>query len=91
MLRVAVSEYRINPQSVHAPAGALTIVARNFGRLSHDLVVSQSGRTEGSTGPLAPGHSGQVTVFLSPGTYQLGSTLRSDQALGTYGTLTVGS
>lgn len=88
-LQIALSEYRLNPQDVRARAGSLTIVARNYGRLTHDLVVSRGGQSAGATKPIAPGRSARITLTLPAGTYVLASTLLSDEALGEYGTLTV--
>jgi hypothetical protein len=88
-LRVALSEYRLNPQRATASAGELTIVARNYGRLTHNLVVFRDGRSQGATKPLAPGQTGVLKLVLTPARYQLASTILSDQALGEYGTLAV--
>jgi plastocyanin len=88
-LTVALTEYRLRPQSAEVSAGALTIVAYNYGRLTHNLVVIQNGRPQESMAPIAPGGNEQMTVFLAAGRYTLASTVQSDQALGVYGTLTV--
>jgi plastocyanin len=88
-LEVALSEYRINPSNVHVSAGELTIDVHNYGRLNHDLVISQNGQTTGQIKPLPPGHSAVLAVDLAPGTYSMTSTILSDQALGAYGTLKV--
>ena len=42
--QVAVTEYRVSPQSVSAPAGTVTIFVHNYGRLSHNLVISLEDR-----------------------------------------------
>ncbi len=88
-LSVAVTEYRINPQTVTAGSGQLTIVVHNYGRLSHNLAVLSGSVEMGSTPPISPGQSAAITVDLTPGKYALASTVMSDQALGTYGTLTI--
>ena len=88
-LHVALSEYRINPQSVRAPAGLLNIFVRNYGRRTHDLVLTLDGQAEASTKPLWPGGTQQLTLLLAPGTYQMASTILDDEALGEYGTLVV--
>ncbi|HEY8764547.1 MAG TPA: hypothetical protein VIM18_10165 [Solirubrobacteraceae bacterium] len=88
-LSVALTEYHLNPQSARVASGTLTIVVRNFGRLTHNLVISMNGQPAASTGPLAPGESAAITADLSAGSYQMASTSLSDQALGEYGTLTV--
>ncbi len=89
MLHVSLSEYRINPQSVHAPAGRLDITVRNYGRRTHNLVLTLDGQAEASTKPLWPGGAQQLAVWLAPGTYQMYSTILDDVTLGAYGTLVV--
>jgi hypothetical protein len=88
-IRVAVTEYRVIPQSIQAPAGELTLVVENDGRLAHDLALSRHGVIVGQTQPLQPGTRTYLVLTLSPGSYEMTSTLFADQALGTYGTLTV--
>jgi hypothetical protein len=88
-VNVGLSEYRLNPQDIRVRAGRVTIFVRNYGRLTHNLVVSRSGQTTNSTGPLLPGEGAQLALDLAPGNYAMASTILSDQALGAYGTLTV--
>ncbi len=88
-LQVALTEYRIQPQSVRAAAGTLSIVVHNYGRLSHDLVISLNGQAEAATKPIAPGQSADLYATLVPGYYLMASTILSDQALGAYGSLDV--
>jgi hypothetical protein len=88
-LQVALSEYRLTPQDVRAGAGPLTILAHNYGRLTHDLAISLNGATVVSTAPIAPGQTAELDTYLSPGRYVMASTILSDQALGAYGTLDV--
>jgi hypothetical protein len=88
-LRIAMTEYRLNPQSVTAPEGQLTILIHNYGRLTHNLAVSLNGQTAGATKPIAPGQDATLTVMLTKGSYLLSSTLLSDEALGEFGTLKV--
>jgi len=88
-VHVALSEYRLNPSSISVGAGVLIIYVRNYGRLTHNLVISENGQTTASTEPLAPGQSAELALDLAPGTYSMASTILSDQALGTYGTLNV--
>jgi hypothetical protein len=89
-LQIALSEYRVTPQDVHAGSGPLTIFVHNYGRLTHNLVISLGGQTQVSTAPIAPGQTAELDAFLSPGKYLIASTILSDQALGAYGTLDVG-
>jgi hypothetical protein len=89
-LRVAVTEYRITPQAVQAGAGVLTIVVHNDGRLSHNFVITHGSVIEAVTAPIAPGGWTYVEATLPAGRYLMASGLRSDQALGAYGTLQIG-
>jgi plastocyanin len=88
-LHVALNEYRLDPARVRASAGVITIYVRNFGRLTHDLVISRNGQAVAGTNPVPPGQSGELYIDLPPGTYSMASRIRSDQALGIYGTLLV--
>ncbi len=89
-LRVAITEYRLNPQSAHTSPGTIAILVHNYGRLTHNLVVSENGQVIDSTKPIPPGESAEIDLNLAPGSYLMTSTILSDQALGTYGNLSVG-
>jgi hypothetical protein len=88
-LHVALSEYQVRPQDARVGAGELIIYVRNYGRLSHNLVIFHAGQVIGATAPLFPGQSAELALALTPGEYSMTSTIRTDQALGAYGTLTV--
>jgi hypothetical protein len=90
-LQIALSEYRVIPQDVHTTAGVLSLVVHNYGRLTHDLVISLNGQAEISSPPIAPGQTQVLSAALIPGRYLMASSILSDQALGAYGTLDVGS
>jgi hypothetical protein len=88
-LHLALSEYRINPADVRVSSGIVTIFVRNYGRLTHDLVISHGGQSVASTPPVPPGDTAEMILDFAPGTYSMASTILSDQALGQYGTLNV--
>jgi hypothetical protein len=88
-VNMALSEYRLHPANIRVAAGALTFHVHNYGRLTHDLVVSQDGQTIGQTKPVPPGQTSDLALDLAAGRYSMTSTMRSDQALGAYGTLEV--
>ena len=88
-LRIALTEYRVRPQSVGASAGLLTIEVHNYGRLSHNLVIALAGHPVFSTKPIPPGQTTELLANLAPGKYAMASTILADQALGAYGTLMV--
>jgi hypothetical protein len=89
-LRVALTEYRVIPQSIRSSSGQLTLVVRNDGRLTHDLTISRGSTVIDQTLPLAPGESTYLVLDLQRGSYVMASSLFADQALGQYGTLSVG-
>ena len=88
-VQLAVTEYRLNPESIRAGEGVLSIVVHNYGRLTHNLVVTANGQSVAGTKPIPPGQTTELDLNLAPGTYEMASTILSDEALGAYGTLTV--
>lgn len=88
-LTVALSEYRITPDTVRAYAGKLTIDVRNLGTRTHNLAVSLGSYNEVVSPNLPPGATATVTVDLAPGQYMLRSLIVDDQSLGAWGTLDV--
>src|SRR5437762_8473071 len=90
--RVAVrlDEYRVLPEHIEVRAGRVTLVARNDGRLTHNLAVVQfkrplAGEEEKGYGKptktLFPGEAGQTTVALQPGKYRLVCTIANHDNL----------
>ncbi len=67
--------------------GPLTILVHNYGRLTHNLVISRGGQAQAITRPIWPGPTAELTLTLTPGSYLMASTILSDQTLGQYGTL----
>jgi hypothetical protein len=90
-LRLGLTEYRVVPQSVLAEPGELTLIVTNDGRITHNLAITVGGKVLEQTPPIPPGQSSELIVYLGKGSYVITSTLFSDQALGTYGTLKVSS
>jgi hypothetical protein len=88
-VQVGVTEYLLRPDDVQASAGPLTLVVHNYGRLTHDLVITQNGQKEASTGTIWPGQTAELAVDLPKGSYTMASTVVLDQPLGAYGTLMI--
>ena len=94
---VRLDEYRIVPQRVTVPAGRVRIIARNVGRLTHNVAVVQFDRPLGEdeekqyarTRTAHPGDVVQTTVTLTPGKYRLVCTIANHDNLGQYGELKV--
>jgi uncharacterized cupredoxin-like copper-binding protein len=96
VVRVTLDEYAITPQDISVPSGRVELVARNVGRLTHNLRVELPAEEPGDqseplgTTPTAhPGETVRTTVTLKPGTYELRCTLANHDDLGMYGELTV--
>jgi len=97
-VEVRLDEYRVLPEHIQVAAGRITLVARNAGRLTHNLVVVQFDRPLGDeverqygepTKTLFPGQTGSTTVDLAPGKYRLICTISNHDNLGQYGELKV--
>lgn len=95
-LEVTLDEYRVTPQKVVAPAGELRIVARNDGRLNHNLRVElprenpgTPERAIGGTPTARPGTTVSGSVRLAPGTYRIACTIANHDDLGMWGELEV--
>ena len=97
-IEFTLSEYRIEPQAVQVPSGEITIVARNTGRLTHNLKVRSLDRERGQAaevfgateGTAFPGETVRGTFTLGPGKYELVCTIGNHDDLGQTGTLVVG-
>jgi plastocyanin len=96
VVRVDLREYRIDPQDWRVTAGEIRLVARNDGRLAHNLVVEsvthaqdEQPRVYAHTGTAPPGRTVSTTARLRPGTYRLACTLGHHDDLGMYGRLEV--
>jgi hypothetical protein len=96
-LAVALTEYRITPQTASVPAGRLRLVARNRGALTHNVELESGSLDSGERRSvlavihtLLPGASGAVvTGPLRPGKYLLVSSVGDQTTLGMAATLLV--
>lgn len=97
-LQLKLSEYRIVPQVIRVRPGRIHIVARNVGRLPHNLRVRSLDRERGEeieefgdlSGTAFPGGRVVGDVNLEPGKYELVCTIGNHDDLGQTGTLVVG-
>jgi len=96
ILRITLDEYRIVPQNIAVKPGRMKFVARNTGRLTHNLVVQIPKGPDGKAVELGrmptmqPGATGEpIKVDLRPGEYRLVCTIANHDDLGQYGTLEV--
>jgi plastocyanin len=92
-----LDEYRVLPQRVTVAAGRVRIIARNVGRLTHNIAVVQFDRPLGEdeekqyarTPTAHPGQVVRTSVTLKPGKYRLVCTIANHDNLGQYGELKV--
>lgn len=96
VVQVTLDEYAIAPQDISVPSGRVELIARNVGRLTHNLRVERPPKNpEDQAEPLAstptaqPGQTVRVTVDLRPGTYRMRCSLANHDDLGMYGELQV--
>jgi hypothetical protein len=97
-LRITLDEYRVRPENIQVPAGRIHLIARNTGRLTHNLAIESFTKVEGEeptlygrTDTLHPGQLGseQKPITLKPGKYRLTCTIANHDDLGQYGELKV--
>jgi plastocyanin len=96
-LRLRLDEYRVLPERVTVPAGRVEIVARDVGRLTHNVAIVQFARPLGEdeekqyarTPTAHPGDVVRTSVTLRPGKYRLVCTIANHDNLGQYGELKV--
>jgi hypothetical protein len=97
VLRLALDEYRIVPQDVSVRPGRMKFVARNTGRLTHNLVVQIPADKPGGepteigrVSTMQPGQTAEpIKLTLLPGTYRLVCTIANHDDLGQFGELKV--
>ena len=98
VLKIDLDEFTLRPENVEVPAGTIHLVARNRGRLTHNLAIQALDREEGEepttygrTDTLQPGQTGRERepITLKPGKYRLVCTIGNHDDLGQYGELKV--
>lgn len=90
-IEIALSDFALDPATVRVDAaGTYTFRAVNDGETGHALEV-EGGGVEEETDELGPGESGELTVELEPGTYELYCPIGGHRAAGMEGELVVGA
>ena len=87
-IAITETEFSIDPAEVSAPAGTITFEIANEGGTVHNLEVEGNGVEEVSD-TIEPGASGEFTVDLEPGTYELYCAIGDHAEQGMEGELTV--
>jgi len=98
---VQLGDYWAAPTVSSVHAGKVTFIARNVGRVPHELMVERmpmkfdapmqpnEDAAQGMIDDMAPGHSGRMTMRLRPGTYMLFCNVAGHYAAGQHMTFTV--
>ena len=105
IVKVKLSEFKVVPSVKTVPAGKVTFVVANVGKINHEMVVvktnvapgklKENGEHEvsekGAVGESVVDHgkAGKVTLTLKPGKYQLLCNLPSHYTAGQYVGFTV--
>jgi uncharacterized cupredoxin-like copper-binding protein len=86
---MSLVDFALEPKTVQLDApGTYTFMVTNSGQTSHALEIDGNG-VEEETDTLSPGDSGEVTVELTAGEYELYCPIDGHRANGMEGTLVV--
>ncbi len=98
-LHLRLDEYRITPRDIRVREGRVHLVARNTGKLTHNVAIESFSDTpetddEVQLGRTDTAHAGETVseeapIRLKPGRYRLVCTIANHDNLGQYGTLFV--
>lgn len=81
-LTVVEKEYSITPSKTSLPPGTYTFQISNEGKFAHNLTVSGPAVSAAAAPDIAPGQSGQLTVTLMKGSYELWCSIDGHKDLG---------
>jgi uncharacterized cupredoxin-like copper-binding protein len=85
-VQVSETEFKITTDLTSFKAGEITFVAKNDGKIPHDLAVKETGD---KTKEISPGGTAELKVNLKPGKYELYCTIPGHEAAGMKLTITV--
>ena len=89
-LDVTADEYEFDPETIILRGGEqLTVALKNDGVLAHNLRVIRNGDDLGGTPTFTGGKTGEGTVIVEQGTYELVCTVGNHADLGMVGKLEV--
>ena len=86
---ISETEFKLDPSDANVKAGTVTFNVSNDGTQVHNLEIEGNGIEEQSTEDLQAGSSGQLTVDLQPGTYEMYCSIDGHRDLGMEGEITV--
>jgi plastocyanin len=86
---VSETEYKLDPADPTVKPGTVTFKATNDGQAVHNLEIEGDGVEEELPEDLQAGDSGELTVDLEPGTYEMYCPVANHAELGMEGEVTV--
>jgi uncharacterized cupredoxin-like copper-binding protein len=86
---ISETEFALDPDSVDVKAGSVTFNVTNDGEIVHNLEVEGNGVEETLPEDLAAGDSGELTVDLEPGSYEMYCPVGNHADQGMTGEITV--
>jgi plastocyanin len=86
---VALDDFFLDPQVLHARHGRVTIALANRGRLPHNFRLERNGREVMRASALKPGERDSVSGRLSRGEYRMFCSIGNHEELGVRGTVVV--
>lgn len=86
-IEVTMTDFRMRPQVISAPAGRLTVQVDNAGRLPHNFRIRGIGGTRLKIATLLPGERFSRTFRLGKGDWRIFCSIGNHEELGMYGTL----
>lgn len=87
---VTETEFKVVLSTSNFAPGTYTFVVEDKGRVTHALSIDGPGVEDKTTGSLAPGKSGSVTVTLKKGTYTLYCPIGNHKSQGMKADIKVG-
>jgi uncharacterized cupredoxin-like copper-binding protein len=87
-VKISETEFKLDPSDPTVNAGTVTFDATNDGTTTHNLEIEGNG-VEDVTDDLQPGDSGQLTVDLKPGSYEIYCAIPGHREQGMEGEVTV--
>ena len=75
-------EYSITPSKTSLTPGTYTFQISNEGKFAHNLTVSGPAVSAAASSEIAPGQSGQLTLTLMKGSYELWCSIDGHKDLG---------
>jgi len=88
-VKIALSEWKLEPASIELPPGKITFIVTNAGTMEHEFEIEAHEREFGYLEHIAPGQTKRLTVALDAGEYELYCPIPGHKEKGLVGTLVI--